>query len=240
MAVSLSRVCRQMPTPRPRPHGRDQGRTLHPLGPRPDARDPRGTATLEKQDARHAAARGLWGLQGHSSALGEAANLGCEGKSLSSRNSWQLIHMFDYDGADKIKYIHRPSRSQRKKITRSSNTDLCKMSPAKAMLLVVGRGMDPCFWEPSAFPEKQPRQPRKGWSPAPEQGWGYATQDGLLWTPSLDYPASNRMPSTPALGLDIQNNRIFLNSQNTLLREVMVSPKAWRRTEMNLPVVMTE
>lgn len=135
MAVSLSRVCRQMPTPRPRPHGRDQGRTLHPLGPRPDARDPRGTATLEKQDARHAAARGLWGLQGHSSALGEAANLGCEGKSLSSRNSWQLIHMFDYDDADKIKYIHRPSRSQRKKITRSSNTDLCKMSPPKL-----------CYW----------------------------------------------------------------------------------------------
>lgn len=100
--------------------------------------------------------------------------------------------------------------------------------------------MDPCFWEPSPFPEKQPRQPRKGWSPAPEQSWGYATHDGLLWTPSLDYPASNRMPSTPALGLDIQNNRIFLNSQNTLLREVMVSPKAWRRTEMNLPVVMTE
>ena len=130
--------------------------------------------------------------------------------------------MLDYDGADKIKYIHRPSRSQRKKITRSSNTDLRKISPPKLCYWWGrGRSMDPCFWGPSAFPEKQPRHPRKGWSPAPEQGWGY---DGLLWTPSLDYPASDRMPSTPALGLDIQNNRIFLNSQNTLLREVMVSP----------------
>ena len=44
--------------------GRDQGRTLHPLGPRPDAQDPRATATSEKQDARHAAARGLWGPAG--------------------------------------------------------------------------------------------------------------------------------------------------------------------------------
>lgn len=83
------------------------------------------------------------------------------------------------------------------------------------MLLVGGGGMDPCFWGPRAFPEKQPRHPRKGVELSSEQGWGYTTHDGLLWTPSLYYPASDGMPSTSTLGLDIQNNRTHQLSKHT-------------------------
>ena len=132
------RLCpsQEMPTPWPQPQGRDQGCTLHPLGPRPDARDTRATATLEKQDARHATARGLWGPAGPLlSFQGKLSTWAVRGNPSSPHISWQLIHVLDYDDADKIKYIHRPSRSQRKKITRSSNTDLCKISPPKL-----------CYW----------------------------------------------------------------------------------------------
>lgn len=44
--------------------------------------------------------------------LREAADLDCEVKSLDSQISWQLLHMLEYDGADEITYIHRPSEAR--------------------------------------------------------------------------------------------------------------------------------
>ena len=59
---------------------------------------------------------GLWGPAGHSSAFRGSCQPGLLGeKALSSHISWQPTQVLDYDGADGIKYIHRPSRSQREK-----------------------------------------------------------------------------------------------------------------------------
>ena len=96
-----------------------------------------------------------------------------------------------------------------KKITRSSQISAKLVPPS--YVTGGGRGTDPCFWGPSAVPEKQPRHPGKGWNPAPEQGWGYTTHYGLLWTPSLDYPAMvTECPAYPPWGQTLRITGFFL------------------------------
>ena len=150
-----------MPTPRPQPHGRDQGHTLHPPGPRPDVRD------TGRQRCRRSRMLGppLWGALGACRPLlsfqGKLPTWAVRGKpsALTSAGS-QFKCLTMMVQMESNTFTGHPEAKGKKSLGHQTQISAKLVPPS--YVTCGGWGMDPRFWGPSAFPEKQPRHPGKG------------------------------------------------------------------------------
>lgn len=153
--------------------------TLHP---RAQAwRGHKGDSDTGEAGCLHAAARGLWGLQGHSQLSGGSCHPGLFREIPSPHISWQLIHVLDYDDADKIKYIHRPPRNQRKKASGHQTQISEKLGSPPSY--AIGRGgwvWIHALGAKSLSRENNPDTPGRGGAQLRSRVGATPTHDGLL------------------------------------------------------------